>query len=76
MAVVVSAAIETGIATVAESFAGADCAPSWRVAGAANAALFAVAMLAGSDPGLATKLAAFRVKQTNAARAMRVPPSG
>ena len=45
-------------------------------AGAANAGLFAVAMLAGTDPAMARKLAAFRLKQTNAARAMRVPPSG
>ncbi|HVN36436.1 MAG TPA: 5-(carboxyamino)imidazole ribonucleotide mutase [Casimicrobiaceae bacterium] len=43
-------------------------------AGAANAGLFAVAMLAGTDPAIARKLAAFRLKQTNAARAMRVPP--
>ena len=43
-------------------------------AGAANAALFAVALLAGTDPAVARKLAAFRLKQTNAARAMRVPP--
>ena len=43
-------------------------------AGAANAGLFAVAMLAGTDPAVARKLAAFRLKQTNAARAMRVPP--
>ena len=43
-------------------------------AGAANAALFAVAMIAGSDPVVAKKLAAFRAKQTDAARAMRVPP--
>jgi 5-(carboxyamino)imidazole ribonucleotide mutase len=43
-------------------------------AGAANAGLFAVAMLAATDPALARKLAAFRVKQTSAARAMRVPP--
>src|ERR1700741_3324461 len=43
-------------------------------AGAANAGLFAVAMLATEDPAIARKLAAFRVKQTNAARAMRVPP--
>jgi len=42
--------------------------------GAANAALFAVALLAGTDPAVARKLAAFRLKQTNAARAMRVPP--
>jgi len=43
-------------------------------AGAANAGLFAVAMLAATDPALARKLAAFRVKQTTAARAMTVPP--
>jgi 5-(carboxyamino)imidazole ribonucleotide mutase len=44
-------------------------------AGAANAALFAAALLASADPALARKLAAFRQKQTAAARAMRVPPS-
>lgn len=44
-------------------------------AGAANAALFAVAMIAGTDPAVARKLAAFRLKQTNAARATRVPPA-
>ncbi|MGA8032506.1 MAG: 5-(carboxyamino)imidazole ribonucleotide mutase [Casimicrobiaceae bacterium] len=44
-------------------------------AGAANAALFAVALLAASDPSLAKKLAAFRQKQTNTARAMHVPPA-
>lgn len=43
--------------------------------GAANAALFAVALLAASDPSLAKKLAAFRQKQTNTARAMHVPPA-
>ena len=43
-------------------------------AGAANAGLFAVALLAATDPALARKLAAFRVKQTTAARAMTVPP--
>jgi 5-(carboxyamino)imidazole ribonucleotide mutase len=43
-------------------------------AGAANAALFAVAMLAAADPSLARKLAAFRQRQTATARAMRVPP--
>jgi 5-(carboxyamino)imidazole ribonucleotide mutase len=35
-------------------------------AGAANAALFAVALLALSDTGLQKKLADFRVKQTEA----------
>jgi 5-(carboxyamino)imidazole ribonucleotide mutase len=45
-------------------------------AGAANAALFAAAMIAQSDPTVARKLAAFRQKQTAAARAMRVPPEG
>jgi 5-(carboxyamino)imidazole ribonucleotide mutase len=40
------------------------------VAGAANAALFAVAMLASHDPALRDKLVAFRARQTDAARAM------
>jgi 5-(carboxyamino)imidazole ribonucleotide mutase len=44
-------------------------------AGAANAGLFAVAMLAVADPVVAKKLAAFRLKQTTTARAMRVPPN-
>ena len=44
-------------------------------AGAANAGLFAIAMLAGTDPAVARKLAAFRLKQTNATRALRVPPA-
>ena len=44
-------------------------------AGAANAALFVVAMLATADPVLARKLAAFRVRQTTTARTMRVPPA-
>ena len=39
-------------------------------AGAANAALFAVAMLANEDPALRDRLAAFRARQTEAARAM------
>jgi 5-(carboxyamino)imidazole ribonucleotide mutase len=39
-------------------------------AGAANAALFAVAMLANDDPALRARLAAFRAQQTEAARAM------
>jgi len=39
-------------------------------AGAANAALFAVAMLATGDAGLRAKLEAFRQRQTEAARAM------
>ena len=42
-------------------------------AGAANAALFAVAMLALHDPALANKLQAFRTEQTAAARAMTLP---
>jgi 5-(carboxyamino)imidazole ribonucleotide mutase len=42
-------------------------------AGAANAALFAVAMLARRDTRLARKLAAFRRRQTAKARAMRLP---
>jgi 5-(carboxyamino)imidazole ribonucleotide mutase len=43
-------------------------------AGAANAALFAVAMLANHDVALRAKLDAFRVKQTEVARAMTLPP--
>ena len=39
-------------------------------AGAANAALFAVAMLANEDAALREKLLAFRARQTEAARAM------
>ncbi|MBS0318237.1 MAG: 5-(carboxyamino)imidazole ribonucleotide mutase [Proteobacteria bacterium] len=45
-------------------------------AGAANAALFAVAMLASTDSELARRLDAFRAEQTEAARAMTLPPSG
>jgi len=41
-------------------------------AGAACAALFAVAMLAAHDPDLRARLDAFRAEQTAAARAMRV----
>ena len=40
------------------------------VAGAANAALFAVAMLANEDAALRLKLDAYRARQTEAARAM------
>jgi 5-(carboxyamino)imidazole ribonucleotide mutase len=43
-------------------------------AGAANAALFAVAMLAVNDAALKAKLDAFRTRQTEAARAMTLPP--
>ena len=39
-------------------------------AGAANAALFAVAMLANVDAALRNKLTAYRARQTEAARAM------
>lgn len=45
-------------------------------AGAANAALFAAAMLAGNDAVLAQKLAAFRLAQTEKARAMVLPVLG
>ena len=44
-------------------------------AGAANAALFAIAMLARSDARLARALTAFRVRQNKAARAMTLPPA-
>jgi len=42
-------------------------------AGASNAALFAVAMLASEDAGLRAKLEAFRSEQTEAARNMTLP---
>jgi 5-(carboxyamino)imidazole ribonucleotide mutase len=44
-------------------------------AGAANAALFAVAMLANSDIVLRAKLDDFRAEQTQAARGMTLPPT-
>lgn len=43
-------------------------------AGAANAALFAVAILAVTDRVLAAALERFRAEQTAAARAMKLPP--
>jgi 5-(carboxyamino)imidazole ribonucleotide mutase len=43
-------------------------------AGAANAALFAVALLANHDPALREKLEAFRTAQTEVARNMTLPP--
>ena len=43
-------------------------------AGAANAALFAVALLAGENPALRAQLEAYRARQTEVARQMRVPP--
>ena len=43
-------------------------------AGAANAALFAVSMLALHDEALNKKLQTFRAEQTAAARAMVLPP--
>jgi 5-(carboxyamino)imidazole ribonucleotide mutase len=43
-------------------------------AGAANAALHVIACLATTDAALLEKLSAFRAKQTEAARAMAVPP--
>ena len=44
-------------------------------AGAANAALFAVALLANEDAPLRKKLQDFRARQTEAARAMTLPPA-
>ena len=43
-------------------------------AGAANAALFAVAMLAHHNAALRQQLDAFRAEQTSTARAMTLPP--
>lgn len=44
-------------------------------AGAANAALHVIAMLAMTNPALRAQLRAFRENQTNAARAMTLPPA-
>lgn len=44
-------------------------------AGAANAALHAIAALATGDAALAARLQAFRERQTAAAREMRLPPA-
>jgi 5-(carboxyamino)imidazole ribonucleotide mutase len=44
-------------------------------AGAANAALFAVALLANESPALRQRLEAFRAEQTQAARDMTLPPA-
>ena len=46
------------------------------VAGAANAALFAVAMLAATSPALLAQLEAFRQAQTDSASAMVLPLPG
>lgn len=43
-------------------------------AGAANAALFAVALLANENAQLAERLAAFRARQSEAVLAMELPP--
>ena len=45
-------------------------------AGAANAALFAVSLLANQDGELAQKLADFRAQQTQSVLAMSLPPVG
>jgi 5-(carboxyamino)imidazole ribonucleotide mutase len=43
-------------------------------AGAANAGLFAVALLAATDAGLGRRLADYRKRLTATARAMKLPP--
>ena len=43
--------------------------------GAVNAALFAVAMLANQDAALRAKLDAYRARQTETARSMKLPPA-
>jgi 5-(carboxyamino)imidazole ribonucleotide mutase len=44
-------------------------------AGAANAALFALAMLATGDAALRARLEAYRARQTETARGMTLPPA-
>jgi 5-(carboxyamino)imidazole ribonucleotide mutase len=43
-------------------------------AGAANAGLFALALLAHADAALAAKLDAFRLRQSAKVKAMKLPP--
>lgn len=43
-------------------------------AGAANAGLFAVAMLAGTDPVMFERLEIFRARQSELVRGMKLPP--
>jgi 5-(carboxyamino)imidazole ribonucleotide mutase len=43
-------------------------------AGAANAGLFAVAMLASTDPAMFKRLEIFRARQSELARGMKLPP--
>jgi 5-(carboxyamino)imidazole ribonucleotide mutase len=43
-------------------------------AGAANAGLFAAALLATTDPDLAARLAAYRAGLVRAVEAMQLPP--
>lgn len=45
-------------------------------AGASNAGLFAVAMIAREDAGMARKLSDFRVRQIEAVLAMKLPDAG
>ncbi len=45
-------------------------------AGAINAALFAVSILAGGDSELAAKLSDFRTRQRDAVLDMTLPPAG
>jgi hypothetical protein len=45
-------------------------------AGAANAALFAISLLANQDNALAQKLAGFRAQQTQSVLEMSLPPVG
>ena len=58
----------TGGQPVVQSFAIGE-------AGATNAALFAVAMLASDDPGLATALRAYRDERREQAAGSTLPPS-
>ena len=65
-----------GVPVASKHLQGVDSLHSFAIgnAGAANAALFAVALLASTDAALAEKLQAFRVAQTEVARNMTLPP--
>ena len=62
-----------GIRAIIAGAGGAAPPPGIIAANTLNAALHAIATLAGTDDALASALEAFRAKQTEAARAMTLP---
>ena len=69
------AAAGRGLKAIIAGAGGAAHLPGIGTAGAANAALFAVALLANESPELRQRLEAFRAEQTEVARNMTLPPA-